>query len=103
MFVSANNLGFSPDDYLERFPLDAVEEIHLAGHEERPSGGERLLIDTHDRSVADPVWRLYARVIERRGALPTLIEWDSAIPPWDVLAAEARRADDVLSRETAET
>ena len=101
VFVSAHNLGFSPEEYLEDFPLDAVEEIHLAGHDESRAGTEQLLIDTHDRPVADPVWRLCARVIAARGALPVLIEWDSAVPAWDVLAAEARRADGILGRTTA--
>ena len=102
VFISAANLGFSPEAYLDRFPLLAVEEIHLAGHEDRGSDTTPLLIDTHDRPIADPVWQLCHRVITSRGARPILIEWDSAVPDWTVLAAEAQRADGVLKSATVD-
>jgi uncharacterized protein len=54
------------------------------------------LIDSHGAEVVDPVWALYARVIEAAGPLPTLIEWDNDVPEWPVLAAEAARAARVL-------
>lgn len=98
VFISAANTGFSPEGYVDAFPLDAVGEIHLAGHaEDADEDGSRLLIDTHDRPVADAVWTLYRRVIAQTGPLPTLIEWDSSLPEWTHLAAEADRANAVLS------
>jgi uncharacterized protein len=33
--VSATNIGFSCDAYLDEFPLYKVEEIHLAGYSEQ--------------------------------------------------------------------
>jgi len=93
VFVSATNHGYSPDAYLERFPLARVGEIHLAGHDRQADDdGRPLLIDTHDRPVADPVWDLFDGVIARTGPLPTLIEWDSDLPAWPVLRREAERA-----------
>ena len=96
VFVSATNHRFDPRAYLAEFPLAAVGEIHLAGHdiEELPSGP--LLIDSHGRAVADPVWTLYAEVLARTGPLPTLIEWDTDVPPFDALLAEAARAQTLL-------
>jgi hypothetical protein len=96
VFVSAVNHRFDPRAYLAAFPLEAVGEIHLAGHdtEDLPSGP--LLIDSHGRPVADPVWTLYAEVIARTGPLPTLVEWDTDVPAFDVLLAEAARAGRVL-------
>ena len=96
VFVSATNHRFDPRAYLAAFPLAAVGEIHLAGHdtEELPSGP--LLIDSHGRAVADPVWTLYAEVIARTGPLPTLIERDSDLPPFAALLAEAGRACAIL-------
>jgi hypothetical protein len=44
------------------------------------------------------VWRLYARAIARFGPVPTLIEWDTDVPPLDVLVAEAHAADAHLRR-----
>ncbi|GHB38493.1 UPF0276 protein RB0508 [Pseudovibrio japonicus] len=94
VFVSATNSGGSPEDYIDRFPVDHVHEIHLGGHApDTDEAGLPLLIDAHDRKVADPVWALYARTINRTGPLPTLIEWDANVPSWEILAYEAAQAD----------
>ena len=99
VFVSATNHGFSPLEYVSDFPLGLVGEIHLAGHaEESDDKGELLLIDSHDRPVADAVWALYETVIARAGPIPTLIEWDSEIPGWPRLEAEAAAAQALLNR-----
>ncbi|MBV8923351.1 MNIO family bufferin maturase [Bradyrhizobium sp.] len=99
VFVSATNHGFSPLQYLSAFPLSRVGEIHLAGHAEQfDDEGEPLLIDSHDCPVADPVWQLFETVIRRCGAIPTLIEWDSKIPDWPILKAEAAAARAILDR-----
>ncbi|MDA9543996.1 MULTISPECIES: DUF692 domain-containing protein [unclassified Bradyrhizobium] len=99
VFVSAANHGYSALDYLADFPLSRVEEIHLAGHAEQADDeGDLLLIDSHDGPVTDAVWKLYEIVIRRRGSVPTLIEWDSKIPDWPVLQAEAAAAQAILDR-----
>ncbi|MGX1166279.1 uncharacterized protein (UPF0276 family) [Bradyrhizobium sp. USDA 372] len=99
VFVSATNHGYSALDYLADFPLSRVEEIHLAGHAEQADDeGDLLLIDSHDGPVTDAVWKLYEIVIQRRGPVPTLIEWDSKIPDWPVLQAEAAAAQAILDR-----
>lgn len=97
VFVSATNHRFDPRAYLAAFPLHRVGQIHLAGHtaEALPSGP--LLIDDHGSPVADPVWALYAEVIGRTGPLPTLVEWDNDVPAFDVLLAEAARAQAILT------
>lgn len=119
-FVSATNLGFEAHDYIAAFPLEAVGEIHLAGHAEagvaagdaadRAAGGTgrpaedaaRLLLDAHDRPVAAPVWALYADAIARIGRpVPTLIEWDHDVPEFARLAAEAARAEHTMARALA--
>ncbi|RZN07961.1 hypothetical protein CWO91_24830 [Bradyrhizobium genosp. SA-3] len=97
VFVSATNHGFSALEYLAEFPLSRVGEIHLAGHAAQADDeGDLLLIDSHDGPVADAVWKLYEIVIRRRGGVPTLIEWDSMIPDWPVLQAEATAAQAIL-------
>jgi uncharacterized protein (UPF0276 family) len=101
VFVSATNHGYAALDYLSEFPLAEVHEIHLAGHDEQSDDeGEPLLIDSHDAPVADAVWKLYEAVISRCGPVPTLIEWDSKIPAWPILRAEAAAAQAVLDRFT---
>jgi uncharacterized protein (UPF0276 family) len=99
VFVSATNHGFSALEYLSDFPLVHVGEIHLAGHAEQSDDeGDPLLIDSHDGPVADAVWKLFEIVIKRLGPVPTLIEWDSRIPAWPVLRAEAAAAQGILDR-----
>ena len=99
VFVSATNHGFSALDYLADFPLEHVGEIHLAGHAEQSDDeGDLLLIDSHDGPVADAVWKLFDIVIRQYGPLPTLVEWDSEVPDWPVLKAEATAAKAILDR-----
>jgi uncharacterized protein (UPF0276 family) len=99
VFVSATNHGYSALGYLRDFPLEHVGEIHLAGHAEQADDeGDLLLIDSHDGPVADAVWKLFDIVIGQCGPIPTLVEWDSAIPDWPVLKAEATAAQAILDR-----
>ena len=91
--VSQYNRGDSPARYLDRYPLHAVGEIHLAGHAiEALEDGTLLRIDDHGSVVGDEAWSLYAQVMARLGPVPTLIEWDTDVPSFDVLANEARTA-----------
>lgn len=102
VYVSANNLGISPEEYLDKVPAEAVGEIHLAGHAADARLGQMMLIDTHGAPVAEPVWGLYARLIQRIGARPTLIERDDNIPAFAELMAERDRAHRLLTtREMA--
>jgi uncharacterized protein (UPF0276 family) len=97
VYVSAVNHDYNAAGYIDAFPMEHVEEIHVAGSAEAQDDlGEVLAIDAHDRSVRDAVWRLYARAISRSGAVPTLIEWDRNIPAWPVFFAEARRAEIIM-------
>lgn len=93
VYVSSVNHGFDPRTYIDAIPPAAVAELHLAGHTEREQDGVRFLLDTHDGPVAAEVWALHAHAIARIGAVPTLIEWDSALPPLATLVAQAQAAD----------
>src|SRR6266481_274110 len=98
VFVSARNHATEPLAYLDSFPLERVKEIHLGGHDEDvDDAGVPLLIDSHGSPIVEEVWMLYAHVIARAGALPTLIEWDNDVPDWPGLLAEAVKAQGVLS------
>ncbi len=98
VFVSATNLGYSPQGYIDAYPLDRVGEIHLGGHDEdEDEVGAPLLIDSHGREVVDPVWALLDYTLARSGPKPLLIEWDTDVPDWPVLASEATRAEAALN------
>jgi uncharacterized protein (UPF0276 family) len=96
LVVNARNAGHAPDTaareamrWVDAIRPGSVGEIHLAGHCEMPDG---LVIDDHGSRVRDEVWRVYRHAVRRFGAVPTLIEWDTALPGLDVLLAEAERA-----------
>jgi uncharacterized protein (UPF0276 family) len=97
VYVSANNLGFSAGGYLDSVPGALVGEIHLAGHAPDEALGDKLLIDSHGAPIAEPVWALHRRLIERIGPRPTLVERDQDLPAFDVLMAERDRAHAALA------
>lgn len=98
VFISATNLGLSAQDYIEAFPLHAVGEIHVGGHdEETDDHGAPLLIDSHGKPVDDPVWALLDITLAKSGARPVLVEWDTDVPDWPTLRREAERASLALS------
>jgi len=101
IYVSAANLGFSAEARIDAIPADLIGEIHLAGHTADGDPSSPLLIDSHDQDVAEPVWQLYARLIQRIGARPTLIERDDNIPSFAVLMAERERAHLLLQEMEA--
>jgi len=97
VYVGATNHDYDPAAYIDAFPIEHVGEIHLGGHaEQEDDAGEPLLIDDHGHDVDDTVWALYRRLIARRGACPTLVEWDNDIPDWPTLFAEAQEAERVI-------
>lgn len=95
VFLSAHNMGYDAKAYVDAFPGEAIMEIHLAGHSVDP-GGASLLIDSHDAPVAEAVWSLYQRLIQRVGPRPTLIERDDHIPPFGELLMERDRAQNLM-------
>lgn len=97
VFISATNLGYSPQGYIDAYPLEAVGEIHVGGHDEDTDDhGAPLLIDSHGKSVVDPVWALLEYTLTKSGPRPVLVEWDTDVPEWSVLRDEAKRASDAL-------
>lgn len=102
LYISCINHQRDVQAYLAELPLNAVEQIHLAGFaEDQDSSGARLLIDSHGAPVDDAVWQLYAELVARLGPLPALIERDNDVPPLEHLLAEAQMAERVLAGSTA--
>jgi uncharacterized protein len=88
IYVSSQNHGFDPREYLRGVPKDRVAQIHLAGHTRH----EHVILDTHDHPVCDPVWQLYAEAIKSIGPVATLLEWDDRIPSFNDVHREALKA-----------
>ncbi len=93
LVVNALNRG-EPDPvrsacgWVDALDPHRVAEIHLAGHD--ASGP--LVIDDHGSAVSDAVWTVYRHALARLGPVPTLIEWDTRLPPLDTLLQQAARA-----------
>jgi uncharacterized protein (UPF0276 family) len=98
VFVSATNLKMDARAYIDDFPMDRIGEIHLGGHDEdEDDHGAPLLIDSHGAEIADPVWALLDYTLAKSGPRPLLIEWDTDVPDWPILAQEAQRGADALA------
>jgi len=89
LYVNQCNHGQDALAAISAIGIGMVGEIHLAGHLVTP----QAVIDDHGSTVADPVWQLYRAALRRFGRVPTLVEWDTAIPALDVLLGEARKAE----------
>lgn len=92
VYVNAVNFGLDPLEFLRAIPAQAVREMHLAGFDRFG----RLLIDTHGQVVHPDVWALYQWAIDHFGPRPTLIEWDTNLPPLALLVDHATQADAML-------
>ena len=97
--VGAHNLGYDPVAWLDEIPAKHIGEIHLAGHSLDAEG--TLLIDSHDEPVSEPVWDLHAKLVDRIGPRPTLIERDGNVPSFAELMAERSRAQAQIAGEMA--
>ncbi len=103
LVVNALNVGAADPAavacaFIDSIDPAAVGEIHLAGFSR---AGDGLAIDDHGSRVHEPVWRAYAHAVRRLGPTPTLVEWDTALPSFDILLGEAREADRVAERALA--
>jgi uncharacterized protein (UPF0276 family) len=95
VYVSSKNHGFDPEEYLATIDFSAVLQVHLAGHTREPDG---TIVDTHDGTVADAVWALYARAWKLGGPFPTLLEWDARIPTMPEMLSELAKAADARAQ-----
>jgi len=98
VYVSSKNMGWKAEEYLADVPSALIGEIHLAGHTLKVlESGAEIRIDDHGSEVAPEVWGLYEKLINRIGARPTLIEWDTDIPSLDRLLSEAEKAANIMT------
>ncbi|HUO06976.1 MAG TPA: DUF692 domain-containing protein [Phycisphaerae bacterium] len=97
IYVSSQNHGFDPYDYLNGIPAERVGQMHIAGH----SKFEKYILDTHDHPVLDPVWKMYAHAIKLCGPTSTLLEWDAHIPSFEEVHREAMKAKKFLASVSA--
>lgn len=89
VFVGAKNFNFDAKKYLDEINIDAVKEIHMAGHEIYQYKGSEVRIDTHSTNICDEVFLLYKYFVKNNPVeIPTLVEWDEDIPNFADLVLE---------------
>ncbi|MBW3501109.1 DUF692 family multinuclear iron-containing protein [Janthinobacterium sp. NKUCC08_JDC] len=94
LYVNQCNHGEDALAAMQSIAPGSVGELHLGGHLLTP----HAVIDHHGAAIADSVWDLYAAALLRFGAIPTLVEWDTDLPPLDILLGEADKAQSMLAR-----
>jgi uncharacterized protein (UPF0276 family) len=83
--------------FVDALAPGSVGEVHLAGYCE----AEALVIDDHGSRVRPEVWAVFTHALQRFGALPTLVEWDTDLPALQVLLAEADHAAALIAQSDA--
>jgi uncharacterized protein (UPF0276 family) len=73
VYVNAFNHKYDAKEFISEIPLDKVEYIHMAGHEQISPD---LIIDTHGQPIIDPVFELFEWTIQQMNPVPVLLERD---------------------------
>jgi uncharacterized protein (UPF0276 family) len=91
--ISCFNHNYNEEVYLKAINKDDIKEIHIAGFFEKKFKNKKsLYIDDHGSRLKDGVWELYKKSKQLFGNKPTLLEWDSNIPTFDILINEITKA-----------
>lgn len=72
-----------------------IGQYHVAGSS--PRSGDGLLVDDHGTQVQHQVWDLLQFALQRNSAAPILVEWDTQVPAWPMLATQADKARQLLA------
>lgn len=75
--------------FISELEIGNVRELHLAGIHDTT---QDIWIDDHSGPISADTWVAYTAAINRFGSTPTLIEWDTKLPEWPNLVAEATMA-----------
>jgi uncharacterized protein len=94
VYVSAYNHGFDARAYLANIPYERVVQVHVGGHTRH----DTHIIDTHVGPVVDDVWALVTEAYRRGCSAPVLLEWDADIPSFEIVHAEALRANCAIAK-----
>ncbi|MFT5465105.1 MAG: hypothetical protein ACI8UO_000191 [Verrucomicrobiales bacterium] len=92
VFNNAHNHGYDPIDFLDRYPLDRVTQLHLAGGHFMDGKWE----DSHSKPVMMPVWDLFEEIVRRTSAEIVILERDSHFHPFDLVMNDLHRAREIF-------
>ncbi len=95
VYVNAFNHGYDAREFIGQLPLDRVAYIHMAGHEQVEPD---LIIDTHGRPIADPVYELFEWTIQKMEPVPVLLERDYNFEELDELQGELMHLKTLIAK-----
>lgn len=96
IYVNAFNHQYDAKNFIENLPLDKVEYIHMAGHEQVAPD---LIIDTHGEPIIDPVYELFDFTVQKLpNTVPVLLERDFNIPELKELQYELNRLENICRK-----
>lgn len=96
IYVNAFNHNYDAKQFIENLPLDKVEYIHMAGHEQVAPD---LIIDTHGEPIIDPVYDLFDFTVRKLpNQVPVLLERDFNIPELHELQTELNRIENICKK-----
>lgn len=99
LYVSATNLDFNPTQYVNTLSRQHVQAIHLSGFTTTSVNGDPVLYTTQAQPIVPAIWGLFNETIQKMGAKPTLIQWESDTTTLASLIEEAYQAETIM-RET---
>jgi len=88
VYVNAFNHKYDVKTFIDQMPLEKVEYIHMAGHEQV---AEDLIIDTHGKPIIDPVFDLFEYTIQKMHPVPVLLERDYNFEDLPAISAELEK------------
>jgi uncharacterized protein len=89
VYVNSFNHRYDARVFIDKLPLQRVRYLHMAGHEQV---ADDLIIDTHGEAIIDPVYDLYAYIMQKLNRdVPVLLERDFNIPDLAELQKELER------------
>ncbi|MEN8229618.1 MAG: DUF692 domain-containing protein [Bacteroidota bacterium] len=95
VYVNAFNHKYDAKEYIGQLPLERVEYIHMAGHEQVEPD---LIIDTHGQPIIDPVYDLFEWTIQRMNPVPVLLERDYNFHELDQLQSELAHLKSIIKK-----
>ena len=95
VYVNAFNHGYDAREFIGKMPLDKVEYIHMAGHEQVEPD---LIIDTHGQPIIDPVYDLFEWTIQRMDPVPVLLERDFNFDELEELQSELTHLKSIVKK-----
>ncbi|GAA2471604.1 DUF692 domain-containing protein [Actinocorallia cavernae] len=96
LYINSKNHHFDPLSYLDKFPVNRVVQIHLAGGVLLTSGA---LVDSHSEAIAEDIWKLAGESSKRCNPSTVIIERDQNFSDVDALITEVARGREIYFPE----